>query len=78
MMVLGWGRAGIELILNSKVQSVRKNVVCVSNADGSMREIPFGACVWATGVAMHPLVRQLKVRFNCPFLVQAVNTKCTT
>eukprot|EP00884_Botryococcus_braunii_P007779 jgi/Botrbrau1/17001/Bobra.49_2s0060.1 len=55
-----FARAGIELVLNSKVQSVRKNVVCVSNADGSMREIPFGACVWATGVAMHPLVKQLK------------------
>lgn len=57
----GGSRAGIELVLNSKVQAVRKNVVCVSNADGSTREIPFGACVWATGVAMHPLVKQLKV-----------------
>ncbi len=57
----GGSRAGIELVLNSKVQAVRKNVVCVSNADGSVREIPFGACVWATGVAMHPLVKQLKV-----------------
>lgn len=23
-------------------------------------DIPFGACVWATGVAMNPLVRQLQ------------------
>lgn len=27
-----------------------------------MTEIPFGACVWATGVAMHPLIKQLQER----------------
>jgi NADH dehydrogenase FAD-containing subunit len=54
-------RAGIELVLNSKVQSVRRNYVSVANSDGTVREIAFGACVWATGVAMHPLVKQLKV-----------------
>ena len=25
--------------------------------DPQESEIPFGACVWATGVAMHPVVR---------------------
>ena len=25
-------------------------------------ELPFGACVWATGIAMHPLVKQLQER----------------
>ena len=26
---------------------------------GAERELPFGACVWATGIAMHPLIKQL-------------------
>ena len=29
-------------------------------------ELPFGACVWATGIAMHPLVKQLQERL-APF-----------
>jgi len=27
-------------------------------------EIPFGACVWATGVAMHPVVRTLSEKIG--------------
>ena len=55
-------REGIDLVLNSRVASVSRNVVTV--VDGKKNEtcdIPFGACVWATGVAMHPLVKQLQV-----------------
>ena len=29
--------------------------------EGQAREIPFGACVWATGVAMNPLIKALQV-----------------
>lgn len=54
-------RSGIELVLNSKVQSVAKNTVSVAGPGGQVVNIPFGACVWATGVAMHPLIRQLQV-----------------
>ena len=55
-------REGIDLVLNSRVASVSKG--CVSVVDMKQNktgEIPFGACVWATGVAMHPLVKQLQV-----------------
>lgn len=48
-------------MLNSKVQSVEKNKVTVAGPGGSTVDIPFGACVWATGVAMSPLVKQLQV-----------------
>ena len=48
-------------MLNSKVQSVAKNVVSVAGPGGHVVDIPFGACVWATGVAMSPLVKQLQV-----------------
>jgi hypothetical protein len=58
-----WGpRSGIELVLNSKVEAVEKGSVTVVNSlTGEREQIPFGACVWATGVAMHPLIKQLQV-----------------
>ena len=30
--------------------------------DGSKTSVPFGTCVWATGIAMHPLVACLKAK----------------
>ena len=54
-------RSGIQLVLNSKVQSVARNSVQI-NTNGKISTIAFGACVWSTGVAMHPLVKQLQVR----------------
>ena len=53
-------RTGIQLVLNSKVSSVDKNSLQV-DTNGKVSTIPFGACVWSTGVAMHPLIRQLQV-----------------
>lgn len=53
-------RSGIELVLNSKVQAVSRNAVEV-DTNGVKTTIPFGACVWSTGVAMHPLVKGLQV-----------------
>ena len=56
-------REGIDLVLNSRVESVSRNVVTVVDSKkNESSDIPFGACVWATGVAMHPLVKQLQVR----------------
>jgi len=52
-------RSGIQLVLNSKVQAVSRNSVQI-NTNGSISNIPFGACIWSTGVAMHPLVKQLQ------------------
>jgi NADH:ubiquinone reductase (non-electrogenic) len=34
-------------------------VTLVDAKTGAERELPFGACVWATGIAMHPLIKQL-------------------
>lgn len=55
-------RNHIDLILNTKVKAVQRHSVTVSDASGSERQIPFGACVWATGVAMHPVIKQLQER----------------
>ena len=51
-------RNHIDLILNTKVKAVQRHSVTVSDGAGQEREIPFGACVWATGVAMHPVIKQ--------------------
>jgi len=58
-------REGIDLVLNSRVASVSRNMVSVVDAKkNETSDIPFGACVWATGVAMHRLVKQLQVQYN--------------
>lgn len=47
--------------MNSRVASVDANKVTVVNSlRNETSEIPFGACVWATGVAMHPLIKELQ------------------
>jgi NADH:ubiquinone reductase (non-electrogenic) len=53
-------RAGIESLLGSRVAAVRDGVVCIVGPDKVEYEVPFGACVWATGIAMNPLVKQLQ------------------
>jgi len=58
-----FARAGIELVLNSRVVSVRDGHVSVVNKAGAETEIAFGACVWATGIAMNPLVKDLQQAF---------------
>jgi NADH:ubiquinone reductase (non-electrogenic) len=53
-------RAGIESLLNSRVAAVKDGSVSIVGPDKKEYEVPFGACVWATGIAMNPLVRQLQ------------------
>lgn len=53
-------RAGIKLVLNTRVASVDEGLVTVVNKAGETTQIPFGACVWATGIAMHPLMKGLQ------------------
>ncbi len=64
-------RNHIDLILNTKVKAVQRHSVTVSDASGSESEIPFGACVWATGVAMHPVIKQVSL-LCCAVLCCAV------
>jgi NADH dehydrogenase FAD-containing subunit len=42
---------------------VTEQSVKVADKDGREADIPFGACVWSTGIGMHPLVNQLKDAF---------------
>ncbi len=32
----------------------------VERKDGAKERVPFGTCIWATGIAMHPLVANLQ------------------
>jgi NADH:ubiquinone reductase (non-electrogenic) len=54
-------REGINLVFNSRVAAVDKEqVTVINNLTKEEYTIPFGACVWSTGVAMHPLLKQLQ------------------
>lgn len=55
-----FSRAGIKLILNSRVSGVTDGVVRVVDKAGVESDIKFGACVWATGIAKNPLLAQLQ------------------
>mmetsp|Transcript_9846 Transcript_9846/g.24576 ORF Transcript_9846/g.24576 Transcript_9846/m.24576 type:complete len:605 (-) Transcript_9846:893-2707(-) len=57
-------RAGIKLVLNSRVASVSDGIVKVVNKANESEDIPFGACVWATGVAMNPFIKELQTKLG--------------
>lgn len=54
-----FARSGIDVQLSTMVKSVSDGVLTVQR-NGKEEALPFGTCVWATGIAMHPLVRGLK------------------
>lgn len=49
-------------VLNSRVTRVDSSEVIVVDKEGVETPLPFGACVWATGVAMNPLLKALQGR----------------
>ncbi|EFN54551.1 hypothetical protein CHLNCDRAFT_58189 [Chlorella variabilis] len=54
-------REGINVQLGTMVRSVGEGALTVTrNGNKTEEKLPFGTCVWATGIAMHPLVRGLK------------------
>lgn len=55
-------RAGIRLVLNSRVSSVSDGVLSIVNKAGETQDVKFGACVWATGIAMNPLLRSIQTQ----------------
>ncbi|GAB4815644.1 hypothetical protein N2152v2_002690 [Parachlorella kessleri] len=55
-------RNGIELVLSSRVTGVSDSSVSILGKEGAATELPFGACVWATGVAMNPLIKSLQAK----------------
>lgn len=58
-------RDGIRLILNSRVVGVDENFLTVVDKESHIkREIPFGLCVWTTGVAMRPMIRRITDRIG--------------
>lgn len=58
-----FSRSGTELVLNSKVVKVEEGAIILAGPDGEEKRLPFGTCVWATGIAKSPLVQQLQELF---------------
>ena len=58
-------RNGVELLINTKVESIDADVLTLKQqGQGGSRTVPYGACVWATGVSMHPLTRHLQEQMS--------------
>ena len=50
--------AGVRCV---RVVQVDPEEVVVENKEKEVTRVPYGACVWATGVAKNPLIKQLQV-----------------
>jgi NADH:ubiquinone reductase (non-electrogenic) len=53
-------RSEINLLLGVKVASVKREAVTLVPKDGKEEELPFGVCVWCTGIKLNPLAQQLQ------------------
>ncbi|EIE24243.1 FAD/NAD(P)-binding domain-containing protein [Coccomyxa subellipsoidea C-169] len=51
-------RSGIDLVLACRVKAVEPGAVVVQKGKETDR-IPFGTCIWTTGIRMHPLAERL-------------------
>lgn len=49
--------------MNSRVLKVEAGLITVADPEGKQTGLPFGTCVWATGIAKTPLVKQLQELF---------------
>ncbi|KAI8898827.1 hypothetical protein BC833DRAFT_588265 [Globomyces pollinis-pini] len=56
-------RQNINVVTNAFVQSVDKNTIVYktknSNGTNDIKTIPYGLCVWSTGIAMHEMVKRM-------------------
>ena len=70
-----------EVKLNSLVKAVEPNrLIIADKVTGEESAIPFGACVWSTGIKMHPLCEELKQTLcdddpeSCPANIRSLAT----
>ncbi|KAA6425152.1 MAG: hypothetical protein FRX49_04647 [Trebouxia sp. A1-2] len=57
------GVNGVEVLINTKVESIDADaltLVSQGKEEKHSQTVAYGACVWATGVAMHPLTQHLQ------------------
>ncbi|KAK9728397.1 hypothetical protein K7432_001111 [Basidiobolus ranarum] len=56
-------RSGINVITLARVKSVHENhiIYSIKQKDGTTidKELPFGVCLWSTGIAMRPITKKL-------------------
>ena len=64
MAALDSSRLSNHLGARRRVKSVSDGVLTVQR-NGKEEALPFGTCVWATGIAMHPLVRPHLAAARC-------------
>ena len=53
----------MDVLINTKVDSITADELTLVKKVGDETEsqtVSYGACVWATGVAMHPLTKHLQ------------------
>lgn len=71
----------IQMMLNAAVVAVEPGKLRVKDKDsGEETEVPFGACVWSTGIRMHPVCESLRADLcaddpdTCPANIRSLQT----
>lgn len=55
----------VDIMLNKRIVGVEEEFLLATNlATGEEERLPYGTCVWATGVQPHPLVKGLKAKLE--------------
>ena len=48
------------LELDMQIKAVEENrIVVLDQTTNELRQVPFGTCIWTTGIRMHPLSEKL-------------------
>lgn len=53
---------GIDVRLGVRVTAVERDTISLTTSSGEKEELPYGVCVWSTGNAARPIVRELVAR----------------
>ncbi|CDS02735.1 hypothetical protein LRAMOSA00139 [Lichtheimia ramosa] len=72
-------RSGIRIITDARVERIDEDKVVYrfKNADPPVyREVPYGLCMWSTGIAMTPFVKHLAEKLGIQQHTRALQTDC--
>lgn len=73
-----FAKDSIDVLVNSRVQQVLEDRVLFSqnDADGNKhtKELPFGMCVWSTGVSQAPITKQITSELDVQTNKRAIET----
>lgn len=67
-------RANIQVMTGCRVQELReKEVIVLDKRSNTVKQIPYGVCVWSTGIAPHELTKKLQSKIESQVSRSSIN-----